>query len=164
MISNRGNILSSSRIYPQGKHKIPVLKPERVMKNRIVRGYNYVMLDVNDGKIKTRKNMRVARLVATHFIRKPKDGEEVNHKNGKRLDDNIENLEWVTKSENIKHAYRLGLRSTPTGRMKFSRKKIDRVLELRMTGGFKHKEIAKKLGMGVSTITHILLGSRRLKQ
>ena len=58
-----------------------------------------------------RRCFRTHLLVIKHF-KGPKPGAlfEVNHIDGSKINNNIENLEWVTKSENLKHAYRLGLR------------------------------------------------------
>jgi len=64
-------------------------------------GYCYVTIS-ND---KTKKNHYVHRIVADHFItNKNKNKSQVNHINKKRDDNRIENLEWVTPSENLLHA------------------------------------------------------------
>ena len=75
-----------------------VLKP-------FIHPYYTVTLSKHD---KTR-NIYVHRLVAEAFIPNPENKPEVNHIDGNKLNPNVENLEWVTKSENIKHAFRTGL-------------------------------------------------------
>lgn len=67
-------------------------------------GYAYVTVCFY-GKPTTKK---IHRLVAETFI--PKNGKpHVNHKNGNKLDNSVENLEWVTPKENKQHAWRTGL-------------------------------------------------------
>lgn len=79
-----------------------ILKPRD---NR--RGYLYVMLSVN-GKIYSRY---VHRLVAITFLPNPNNYKEVNHKDGNKYNNSVENLEWCDHSYNGKHAYRTGLRT-----------------------------------------------------
>lgn len=52
---------------------------------------------------------RVHRIIALTFITKNQKKNNVNHIDGNKINNNVSNLEWVTRSENTKHAYRTGL-------------------------------------------------------
>ena len=68
-------------------------------------GYHICGINYKSG----RKNQRVHRLVATYFLENPENKEFVNHINGIKTDNRVENLEWCTGSENMRHATRTGL-------------------------------------------------------
>lgn len=65
------------------------------------KGYMRVSL-CNNGKVFCKK---VHRLVADAFIPNPENKPQINHKNGNKKDNRVENLEWATNSENQKHKY-----------------------------------------------------------
>lgn len=76
-----------------------------ILSQSMQQDYKFVTLLVA-GK---QKRMRVHRMVAETFIDNPENKPYVNHINGNRSDNNVENLEWVTPSENTQHAIATGL-------------------------------------------------------
>jgi len=90
-------IFPDGRVYSKRGKKF--LKP--VLNTK---GYSYVTLCKDDEK---KKNRYVHVLVAEHFIANPQNKPFVNHKDGNRSHNNIDNLEWVTRSENMLHANQL---------------------------------------------------------
>lgn len=76
--------------------KSKIMKPTR-------NGYGYLKVRLTDENGKA-KNLYIHRLVAEHFIPNPENKQQVNHKDGNKTNNHVDNLEWATSSENITHA------------------------------------------------------------
>lgn len=125
----------------------------RIRKLKMIKnGYLVVCLKHN-------KTFLVARLIAITFLGNPPEGCEVNHKDGVKTNNKVDNLEWVTKSENQIHRYNIldampesqlsGFRTKNQEAKKLTDSKLStEVLKSSMT----LKEISKKTGVSLSTI------------
>ena len=103
LVSNLGNIRSLDRIVKEKGGKERFKCGQMLRPGKAKTGYYTVALDG--------KSHRVCRLVAQAFIPNPKNLPCVNHINGNKCDDFLTNLEWVSHSENNKHALATGLRN-----------------------------------------------------
>lgn len=143
-VSDQGRI----RSFKSGKAKIK--------KQRLVRGYPAVDLYKNG----ERTTEKVHRLVAKAFLGKPDDFLEVNHKNGIKTDNWLENLEWVTRSENIRHADETGLRNIKGKNNPQAKLTDEEVLEIlqMLDAGVPQWKIAEKFNVDRTTISAIKTG------
>ncbi len=80
-------------------------KRNKILIGGIKRGYREVILVDNN----IRHYKLVHRLVAEAFIPNFENKPQINHKDGNKLNNCVDNLEWCTQSENMKHAYKKGL-------------------------------------------------------
>lgn len=106
----------------------------------------------------SRKTIRVHKLVALTFLGPCPDGFEVNHIDGDKTNNSIENLEYVTSRQNQLHAYRVGLqkptRGSVHGRSKLTEADIP-VIRARLVAGDTQGAIAKDYGVARSRIYDI---------
>ena len=96
-VSNHGRVKSLKRMRADGKQGLPGMIMKALPNGN---GYRGVALFSN---CKAKPHL-IHRLVAQSFIPNPHNKKTVNHKNGRRHDNHIDNLEWMTHSENMKHA------------------------------------------------------------
>lgn len=124
---------------------------------------NYHQITLSKGARQKREWVYVQRLVVEAFLGPaPKEGMEINHKNGIGTDNRVENLEWVTHSENLLHAVRVGLKITKKGEDSHSSKITNlQALEIkqRIVNGEKPRHISKDLNISKSVIGNIRHGS-----
>lgn len=119
-------------------------------------------LKVNLKKSQKGKSLRVHRLVAEAFLENSENKPQVNHINGVKNDNNISNLEWVTLSENRKHAYKTGLQNGEAKRgvkSNFNKLTESQVIEIRNTykkGVNTYKEIANNFNVSPECVGRIV--------
>ena len=116
-------------------------KPYTLKINRHKDGYCYVMLC----KDKTRKNLKIHRLVAKAFIPNPENKPTVNHINHVRHCNFVWNLEWATYDEQIWDAIRFGSHENSIAPI-WDKDKKDRLQQL-VDSGMKRVDIAKQEGV-----------------
>ena len=124
----------------------------KIMRQNInSRGYCSLEFCVNN----ERKTLMVHNIVANTFIPNPLNKPVVNHINGIKTDNKIENLEWNTYSENVKHAYRTGLAPRhSTYQNQPNQKKIKDIIENKEY--FSIREAARQTGHKRSSIQRSL--------
>ena len=134
-VSNFGNVWSK-------KNNI-ILKPYKTNRGYLTVGFWL------DGK---KKRLSIHRLVAQAFLTNPNNLPEVNHINGCKTDNNLNNLEWASGSANVSHAFRTGLHQT-----KLSEKMVLKIHQYRKQGK-SLREVGKLLNVSHSTIWEIEQG------
>ena len=137
-VSNLGNVYS--------------VRAKKILKTSTTNGgYKRVVLCRNG----VAKAFYVHRIVANSFVDGYIDGMEVNHIDGNTANNSSENLEWVTRSDNIKHSYKFLERVSPAKHTKIAAKLTDKdVINIRMSTDT-YKELAKRYNVDWRTIYNV---------
>lgn len=148
-VSSLGNIKSFKR----GR--------ERLLKPMIVAGgYCQIQLRIN-GKS---KKFLVHRIIAQAFIPNPENKPHVNHINGDKHDNRVENLEWCTQSENLRHAVNIGLikqgADSPDAVLTSEQVEFIRAVYVPCDLACGQSALARKFGVSKEVIQRVVLGIR----
>lgn len=104
-VSDIGQVMSYSRQKTQWSSKVVFSISEKIIKPQLRGFYLNVVLHKNNKRV----CISIHRLVAQAFILNPENKSTVNHKNGNKVDNRVENLEWATQAEQVQHSYRTQL-------------------------------------------------------
>lgn len=130
--------------------------PEKIFKGWLsAYGYPEVNLKNNGEAL----HLKVHRLVALAFIANPDNKPWVNHKNGIKTDNRVENLEWCTPDENNKHASKTGLFNSFSGTnsalAKVTSEQVLEIRRLRSETKITYEELGKRFGLSGVACLHI---------
>jgi hypothetical protein len=133
--------------------KVFSIKRGIIMKTRYDKqGYEVLVLHSNTGAV----NRSVHRLVALAFIPNALNLPQVNHIDGNKSNNFVNNLEWVSASVNNQHAFDLGLRKSGENHYKAKLTESDvKDIKYLLTQGVPQRAISKYFPVGRSTIAKI---------
>lgn len=123
-------------------------------------GGGYEFVDLQDARSGTKRTYLVHRVVALAFIPTGDTSQDVNHKDGVRSNNAVANLEWLSRSENQKHAYRTGVRQDVGERHRLAKMSdaVASTIHALRAEGKSLLEIAAVAGVNFRTISQALKG------
>ena len=125
------------------------------MKSDVSSRYKRVQIYFEDGT--TRKEL-VHRLVAKAFIPNPENKPFVNHIDGNKHNNTVENLEWVTPKENGQHASKSGLLESYSGEnhycSEYTTEQVERICQM-LSEGYRNKDISEIVQVPVGLVSSV---------
>ena len=156
-VSNLGRVKS---LYRWTNETTPRSVGERILKAFSTKNKKNKYLFVELYKDNKGKKHRIHKLVTSAFYGKPPTNMVVNHIDGNTTNNALDNLEYCTISQNIKHAYAIGLhkplKSIRNPNVKYTETDVILICKL-SDAGYLRSEIAKMLNINWSAVNYILL-------
>lgn len=150
-ISNMGRLKSLTRVVDFKETSIKSSSRTYYEKLIVLKEYDrYIKYSISKNGKKFCASIH--RLVAEAFIENPHKKPHINHINGIKSDNRVENLEWCTPSENMIHAFETGL--NPTRKLT-----KEQVLEIRNMGSNSNKQLAEKYNVSSGCIRDVRYGT-----
>lgn len=150
-------VRSLDRVFPYVKSGTKILRKRKgriLLKRKTKNGYHTVYF-----MAPSLKTMYLHKLVALVHLPNPKNKKEVNHIDGNKNNNNISNLEWVTRHENIEHAFKNRLivpsKGVDQSSTKLTEKEVLEILKSNLTS----RKIAAIYHVAKSTILNIKNGN-----
>jgi len=149
-ISNTGRVMRIAGGRGVGR---PLLKPYAMK-------IGYYSVIVSLGSAATRRHRYVHELVAAAFIGPRPYRHQINHIDGDKINNRVENLEYVTQAENIRHARRIGLAASGerSGGAKLTADQVREMCQLRPSMTL--RSLAKMFGVSSPQVHRITSGQR----
>lgn len=154
-VSNKGRIVSMNyRSRPGTRGRVKIMQPAED-----ANGYLRTMIK-RDGRYDT---IKVHRLVAKHWVPNPGEKPQVNHLDGNKLNNRVENLQWVTHRENIDHAVANGFTAkthgSRNGMAKLTEEDVRQMKRDYVPRKVTQRMLAERYGVSLACIKDIFQGN-----
>lgn len=154
LVSNLGRVYSVKRTITRSDGRKKTIGDKILAQFVSHRGYLITRMD--------KKTLSVHRLVAKAFKDNPNNFSEVNHIDGNKTNNHVDNLEWVSRSENMKHAAKndllkkVDVKGTKNAMSKLNEAKVIEIRKLYKTGKYSMHELGNKYRVRWTTIQKVI--------
>lgn len=158
-VSSLGRVKSLERII-KSKSALGKIFICRRQKEKILdcfKSGGYLLVGLN--KQNKQKMIYLHRIVCLSFLENPENKPCINHKNGIKTDNRVDNLEWCTYKENMSHAINnnlAGQLGEKNGHSKLTKRKVRDIRKKYKSGNIYQKDLAKQYGVCATTISQVI--------